>query len=77
MKLLAPNRYDDSGSDMWRTFNTVQENCVRGGQKDFGKRKAKGHRMPKSRAVAGINGNVSLNKALWHLAGKMAELKHG
>lgn len=76
-KLLAPNRYEDSGNDMWRTFNTVQENCVRGGQKDFGKRKADGKRMPKSRAVTGIDGNVSLNKALWHLAGKMAELKHG
>lgn len=77
VKLLAPNRYEDSGSDMWRTFNTVQENCVRGGQKDFGKRNANGQRMPKSRAVTGIDGNVSLNKALWHLAGKMAELKHG
>jgi len=77
VKLLAPNRYEDSGSDMWRTFNTVQENCVRGGQKDFGKRNANGQRMPKSRAVTGIDGNVSLNTALWHLAGKMAELKHG
>lgn len=76
-KLLEPNRYEDSGSDMWRTFNTVQENCVRGGQKDFSKRKPNGQRMPKSRAVTGIDGNVSLNKALWHLAGKMAELKHG
>ena len=77
IKLLEPNRYEDSGSDMWRTFNTVQENCVRGGQKDYGKRKANGQRMPKSRAVTGIDGNVSLNKALWHLAGKMAELKQG
>lgn len=76
-KLLEPNRYEDSGKDMWRTFNTVQENCIRGGQKDRAKRKPNGHRMPKSRAVTGIDGNVALNKALWHLAGKMAELKHG
>lgn len=76
-KLLEPARYEDSGSDLWRTFNTLQENCIRGGKKDFGKRKPNGQRMPKSRPVKGIDGNVSLNKALWHLAGKMAELKHG
>ena len=76
-KLLEPCRYEDSGRDLWRTFNTVQENCVRGGKKDYVKRKPNGQRMPKSRAVTGIDGNVSLNKALWHLAGKMAELKHG
>jgi hypothetical protein len=76
-KLLEPNRYQDNGRDVWTTFNAVQENCVRGGQKDYIKRKANGQRMPKSRAVTGIDGNVALNKALWHLAGKMAELKHG
>lgn len=76
-KLLDPNRYQDNGRDIWTTFNAVQENCVRGGQKDYGKRKADGKRMPKSRAVSGIDGNVALNKALYHLAGKMAELKHG
>ncbi len=76
-KLLEPNRYQDNGRDVWTTFNAVQENCVRGGQKDYAKKKANGQRMPKSRAVTGIDGNVALNKALYHLAGKMAELKHG
>lgn len=76
-KLLEPNRYQDNGRDIWTTFNAVQENCVRGGQKDYAKKKANGQRMPKSRAVTGIDGNVALNKALYHLAGKMAELKHG
>jgi hypothetical protein len=52
-KLLASNRNEDSGSDMWRTFSTVQENCIRGGQKDFNKGKANGQRMPKSRASRG------------------------
>jgi hypothetical protein len=76
-KLLEPRRYEDSGSDVWRTFNAVQENVTKGGQKDYAKRKPNGVRMPKSRAVTGIDGNVALNKALWHLAEKMAELKHG
>lgn len=75
--LLQPQRYSDAGNDLWRTFNVVQENCIKGGQKDRLKRKADGSRMPKSRAVKSIDGNVQLNKALHHLAGKLAELKQG
>lgn len=76
-KLLEPRRYEDSGKDAWRTLNAVQENVTKGGQKDYAKKKADGHRMPKSRAVKGIDGNVGLNKALWHLAERMTELRHG
>ena len=53
----------------------MQENAVKGGQKDRGKRKADGSQMPRTRAVKGIDGNVKLNKALWHLAERLAELK--
>ena len=77
VKLLEPRRYEDSGNDAWRTFNVVQENATKGGQKDHTKRKPTGGRMPQSRAVKGIDGNVTLNKALWHLAEKLVELKHG
>ena len=73
--LLQPRRAEDSGRDLWTTFNTVQENAVKGGQKDCGKRKADGSQMPRTRAVKGIDGNVRLNKALWHLAERLAELK--
>ena len=30
-QLLAPRRNWDSGSDLWRTFNRVQENVIQGG----------------------------------------------
>jgi len=30
-KLLNPRRYDDNGSDLWRTFNRIQENVMKGG----------------------------------------------
>jgi hypothetical protein len=74
--LLQPRRAEDSAHDVWTTFNTVQENAVKGGQRDHDKRKADGSRMPRTRPVKGIDSNVSLNKALWHLAEKIAELKN-
>jgi hypothetical protein len=30
--LLTPNRVEDEGDDMWKVFNVVQENMVRGGR---------------------------------------------
>lgn len=67
-RLLQARRYDDEGNDLWNTFNRVQENLVRGGLKDWSRRKDNGKRHPRTRPVAGIDENVKLNKALWHLA---------
>jgi hypothetical protein len=67
-KLLEPRRAEDSGNDLWKTFNCVQENLIRGGLKDFSRRKEDGKRFPRTRGVAGLDENVRLNKALWHLA---------
>jgi hypothetical protein len=74
-KLLTIKRTEDAKPTLWNTFNTVQENLIKGGQKDYGKRKANGERMPRTRAVKGIDGNIGLNKALWHLAEQMKALK--
>jgi hypothetical protein len=49
-------------------LNTVQENVVRGGQRDYSRRRPDGSRMPKSRAIKGIDEDMKLNKALWHMA---------
>jgi hypothetical protein len=72
--LLKARRYDDNGSDLWSTFNRVQENTVRGGVKGIVR---EGFRIQRRtvREVKGIDQNVNLNKALWTLAEKMAELK--
>jgi len=67
-RLLESRRYDDEGNDLWKTFNRVQENLVRGGLKEWSRRKENGKRHPRTRAVAGIDESVKLNKALWHLA---------
>lgn len=74
-KLLETNRREDTGPDLWRTLNRVQENTVRGGQffitRDAENRRRRGH----TREVKGIDGNVSLNRALWTLAEEMRKLK--
>lgn len=74
----------DARGDLWTTFNRVQENLVRGGL-DFVRRQdvrnadgnVVGQRevQAQTRPVYGIDGDVKLNRALWILAAKMAELK--
>lgn len=69
--LLNARRSSDVSPDLWTTFNRVQENLVRGG---IPGRTADGRRT-RTREVQAIDANVKLNRALWTLAEKMAELK--
>ena len=75
-QLLTPRRREDVGNDLWRTLNRVQENVISGGlsavQRDAGGRRV---RRVSTRRINGIDQDVRLNKALWELARKMAELK--
>lgn len=74
-RFLQRRRYEDGGDDLWSTFNRVQENTMRGGL--HGRRiDANGRRRNMStREVNGIDQNVALNRALWTLAERMADLK--
>lgn len=83
VRLLTPNRDTDRGNDLWRVFNRVQENALKGGQ-DVNVRTAftddDGNtqyrmRAAKTRAVNSIDDDVKLNRALWVLAEQMAALK--
>jgi hypothetical protein len=76
-QLIQPRRYEDRLTDLWTTFNVVQENAVRGGltapsmnPTDSGYR-----RQVTTREVRGIDQNVKLNMALWALTEQMAQLK--
>mgnify|MGYP001610360843 CR=1 FL=1 len=64
-------RREDQGADLWRSFNRVQENLVRGGQR--------GHtlqgRRTTTRPIIGIEQNVGLNRALWTLAEELQRLR--
>jgi hypothetical protein len=63
-RLLVPRRADDVGQDLWRTFNVVQENVLRGG---IVRRTASG-RLTRTRAIRAIREDVRLNSGLWDLA---------
>lgn len=75
-QLLSSRRSADQGTDLWRTFNRVQENVIKGGlhgvQRDDNGRRL---RLVTTRQVKGIDQDVKLNRALWQLAERMAELK--
>jgi hypothetical protein len=57
--LLETRRRQDSASDLWTTFNVVQENVIKGGVK-AGKRR--------SRAINNIEADRRLNEELFQLA---------
>lgn len=70
--MLSVRRYDDAKNDLWTTFNVAQENVIRGGVRkrgtSYGQRRRTG-------AINSIDKNVTLNRALWTLTEKMAELR--
>lgn len=73
--LLSPRRSEDNGNDLWRTFNRVQENAIRGNLRGTGRDANNRVRNVTTRPVKGIDQDVKLNRALFTLAAKMAELK--
>jgi hypothetical protein len=75
-QVIMPRRRDDNTDRLWDVFNRAQENLVNGGNSYVGVRAGRSiHRT--TRAVNGIDGNVNLNRALWALTARMAEIKNG
>lgn len=68
---LRPHRREDVGNDLYRTFNVIQENAIKGG---VSRRDSKGQRHT-TREIKGIDQNVRTNRLLWELTQRMAELK--
>jgi Domain of unknown function (DUF932) len=54
--LLNPRRYGDGAKDLWTTLNCVQENIIRGGQRD------RSRRRPGRRSFQLISRRISGNK---------------
>jgi len=74
-QVLRPKRAEDTGKDLWSTFNVIQEKCLRGGLR---LQKFNQDRMIKrttTREVKSIDKNIKLNKALWSMAEQMKDLK--
>lgn len=75
-QLLEPRRRDDVDNSLWHTFNRVQENAIRGGLRGW-QRDERGRptRRVSTREVQGIDQDVRLNRALWTLTERMAQIK--
>lgn len=65
--LLRPRRFADEKSDLWTTFNVVQENMIKGGQKY-----SHNGRRNSTRGVNSVSENTRLNTALWKLTEALA-----
>ncbi len=88
--LLGARRADDIGftvggpATLWQCFNRIQENLVRGGLRvklpartdlrDFYSYRRPRSRHQELRPINGIDANTRLNRELWNLAERYAEL---
>lgn len=70
--LLLPRRTVDRATDLWTTFNVVQENVIKGGLTAMGHDANNRRRRTTTREVNGIDQDVRLNKALFVLAQAMS-----
>ena len=70
-QLLDARRTDDRGTDLWVTFNRVQENLLKGGLLG----RARSGRRVRTRQVRSVTEDIRLNRALWRLAERFAQLK--
>ena len=75
--LLQERRYGDMGNDLWRTFNVVQENVVKGGVKGYVTTNAgqanEGVREFKTRAVKSLVRDLNINRRMWDITEDFAE----
>ena len=74
-QLLRARRTDDRADNLWITHNVIQENVIRGGLHAWGRDANNRQRRVTTREVKNIDGDVKLNRALWMLSQRMAELK--
>jgi len=75
-RLLNVRRYNDYGNpdgsrDIWKTFNVVQENMIRGGVRGVNAK----NKLMRTREVRSVQGDININKALWKYAEEIARLK--
>ena len=68
---IRAHRNDDvapNGSNLWLTFNRVQENLVRGGMAYYHRTENNSITRRHTRPIKGVDGDVKLNRELWGLA---------
>lgn len=79
-RLLVPRRSEDGSPSLWNTFNTVQENLMKGGQKiRLGETKVSESgrliRPCRTKQIKAVDATVKVNKSLWQMAGEILAAK--
>lgn len=69
--LLTIRRKEDKNNDLWSTFSRIQENMTKGGVAYRGQ----DMRRSRIRDIKSATEDLRLNKSLWALTQKMAEIK--
>ena len=69
-QLLTCRRDEDRGPNVWNTFQTVQENLVKGGLRV----RTDNGRKQKTRPIKSVDGDLRINKGLWLLTEKLAAI---
>lgn len=76
-RLLRARRSADDKSDLWTTFNVIQENVIKGGYRLVRQNEQGQRSISRQRAVNSIDRDAKLNRELMTLAQKMLEIKTG
>ena len=77
--LLKPRRTEDRPPTLWNTYNVIQEKLIKGNR--FEVNKGKGiyegqiFGTKKARGVTAITEDIRINRALWMLTERMADIK--
>ena len=74
-ELLTARRVEDGENDLWTVASVIQENVMAGGAEGTTRSPMGRVRRMTARPISGIDTGVNLNRALWQLTAKMAELK--
>ena len=70
-EVLRAHRKEDKDFSLWSTYNVVQENLIKGGEYRIGRRG-----LINAAGINSIDRNVAINRALWAMTERMAELKN-
>lgn len=69
--ILEARRTEDAGGTLWQVFGRTQENLFKGGLRG----RSQSGRATRTRAINSVTEDVRLNRALWKLTERFAELK--
>lgn len=71
IELLNSRRFDDNPNNLWKVFNRIQENLIRGGMTSISSR----GRRTRTREITNIKREKQLNQSLWAMADYIADVK--